>query len=571
MWCHERNQRRPMADLASVATLAVALLAGSSAAAEPAPPTLKVAGKASFNFEARRTGETFEVRATLSDEVGRPLPNAELRLRASQPAGTPALRRCGDPRSGSGAELLVATDKLGRVCVSAAGFSAGTLELGFQDPRGYLERATASVRLPEDVKPVFEVGFDPPVTTLALDQPAQELGLVARSLDGSPAPAGAELVLSLSAEGNERVLGRVALDGLAEVHRLTFVSSSFDRPGPARLLGRLMGRSGEELARVTLPVLRTATVQLQVAADATRGVEPGAMLSVRGASVLGPAPLGVVEARSLGRSVAAARMTNGLASLNLPSAGVAPLGRAVTLEYVGAGPGWLSGPPVELRVLPAGPSYGRYAPWILAAVFAALAVVLGWRRPPRSRPVAEAPAPRPRASVEVLESFGAEGGYQGFVRDAHEGVGISPAVVSLIGPGANRPVLFQTRTSAEGAFRVETSSFPSGTQVEVTAPFHATLVAALPGPGVLQLSLISRRRALLERLVRWAERRGKPWTRAVGEPTPAHIAEVAAQEAEPQVERWARGLEHLAFGPVPPDAASEQAAGVTDDPKVRLD
>jgi hypothetical protein len=560
-----------MADSASVVVVLTALLAGSSAAQQPSPPTLKVAGKASFHVEARSTGETFEVRATLADEVGRPLPNAELRLRVSQPAGTPTLRRCGDPRSGSGAELLLPTDKLGRVCVNASGVTAAVVELSYQDARGYLERATTSVRLPEDVKAVFEVGFDPPLTTLSLDQPVQELGLVARALDGSAAPPGAELLLLLSADGSERELGRAPLDGLAEVHRLTFVSGSFGGPGPARLIARLMSRSNEELTRATVPVLRSATVAVQVAPDQLRGVEPGSTLQVRAASVLGPAPAGVVEARSLGRSVAAAPVTNGAASLSLPGAGVGQLGGTLTLEYVGGGPGWLSAPPVELRVLPTGPSYGRYALWVLAAVLAALAVVLGWRRPPRPRPVAESPPSRPPASVEVLESFGAEGGYQGFVRDAHEGFGISPAVVSFIGPGANRPVLFQARTTSEGTFRVETSSFPPGTEVEVAAPSHATLVAALPGPGVLQLSLVSRRRALLERLVRWAERRGKPWTRALGEPTPAHIAEVASQEAEPQVERWARGLEHLAFGPVPPDAASEQAAGVTDDPKVRLD
>jgi hypothetical protein len=71
----------------------------------------------------------------------------------------------------------------------------------------------------------------------------------------------------------------------------------------------------------------------------------------------------------------------------------------------------------------------------------------------------------------------------------------------------------------------------------------------------------------MERLVRWAERRGKPWTRVLGEPTPADVANVASAEAEPDVERWARGLEQLAFGPTPPDAASEQASGVADDPK----
>jgi hypothetical protein len=153
------------------------------------------------------------------------------------------------------------------------------------------------------------------------------------------------------------------------------------------------------------------------------------------------------------------------------------------------------------------------------------------------------------------------------VRDAHDGIGISPAAVSFLGPGANRPVLLQVRTASDGSFRVQSAVFPDGTLVEVTSPFHATLTAPLPGPGVLELSLISRRRALMDRLVRWAERQGKPWIRASAEPTPADVASVASSEAEPDVERWARGLERLAFGPTPPDAASEQASGVADDPK----
>jgi len=542
-------------------------LVGSVAAADNAPPSLKVSGKASFSTEAHQRGDTFEVRAALADEVGRPLPSAEIHIRAASIDGPGTLHRCGDPRGEAGGELLASTDKSGRVCINVTGMRSGSVELSFQDPRGYLERASQLVRLPESVSTSFEVGFDPPLTALALDQPVQELGLVARAEGGAALPMGAELVLLLAENGRERELGRVALDGLGEVHRLSLVSASFGQPGPARLLGRLRARDGEELAQVGSVVLRTATVALHVGEGFGYGVEPGDTLQIHVASVLGPAPSGVVEARSRGLSVAAARVQDGVATLSLPSAPATLLGSSLTLEYVGQGAGWLSGPPFELRVLPAGPSYARYALWIAAAALAALAVVLSWRRPPRPRPSVASSPPRARASVEVLEAFSAGGGYRGLVRDAHDGVGISPAVLSFIGPGSNGPVLLQVRTSADGTFQVETSDFPDGTSLEVNAPFHATLSAPLPVPGVLELSLVSRRRALLDRLVRWAERRGKPWTRASGEATPAYIAGVASSEAEPQVERWARGLEHLAFGPVPPDAASEQVAGVAADPK----
>jgi hypothetical protein len=577
MWCNERNRLHSGSGLLAAAggrrvgvaaALCASLLWGAgSAAAEPTEPTLKVSGKASIVTEARATGDSFEVRATLGDEVGRPLPDSEIRIRTMSASTAATLHRCGDPRGEAGGELLLTTDKSGRVCITVTGMASGAVELSFQDPRGYLERATKLVRLPEGVATFFEIGFDPPVTALSLDQPVQELGLVARARSGATPPAAAELVLSLVADGGEQELARAALDGLGEIHRLSLVSSSFGHPGPARLVGRLRTHEGDELAQVSSAIMRNATVVLSLEGGLELGVEPGATLQLHAASALGPATSGVVEARSRGRSVAAARVTNGAATLSVPAAPATMLGSSLTLEFVGGSAGWLAGPPLELRVLAARPGYARYAFWIAAAALAALAVVFGWRRPPRPRPLAPAEPPKVRASVEVLETFGAGGGYQGHVRDAHDGTSISPAAVSFIGPGTTRPVLLQVRTATDGSFRVESATFPAGTLVEVSAPFHATLTAPLPVPGVIKLSLISRRRALMERLVRWAERRGKPWLRPTAEPTPAEIAATASLEAEPDVERWARGLERLAFGPVPPDAASEQASGVADDPK----
>jgi hypothetical protein len=274
-----------------------------------------------------------------------------------------------------------------------------------------------------------------------------------------------------------------------------------------------------------------------------------------------------VEARSDGRSIAAAPVRRGKATLTLPPQTVAPLGKSLTLEYVGEGPGWLSGPPLELDARPPARSYARYLPWIAAAALAALAVVLGWRRPARPRPSLPPPPSRARASVEVIESFGSGRGYQGMVCDAHEGTPISPAVVSIVTPGPHPRVVAQVRTSGDGTFGIEAPHLPEGALVEVTALYHATLIATLPGPGVLKLSLVTRRRALLDRLVRWAERRGVPWTRPGGDPTPAQVASVAESESEVTVGRWARAVEQLAYGPNSLDAAGEQAAGVAEDPK----
>jgi hypothetical protein len=167
----------------------------------------------------------------------------------------------------------------------------------------------------------------------------------------------------------------------------------------------------------------------------------------------------------------------------------------------------------------------------------------------------------------VLETFGPGGGYRGFVRDAHDGSGVAPALVTIVGAGSPGPVLAQARTAADGAFNIEAHRFPDGARVEVTSPYHATLTAPLPVPGVIELRLMSRRRALLTRLVRWAEIQGRPWSRSAGEPTPSDVAGTAALEGEPQVEAWARRVELLAFGSQAPDASAEQAAGVATDPK----
>ena len=448
-----------------------------------------------------------------------------------------------------------------------SGVTSGSLELSFADPRGYFAPASRSVALPESASEACEVGFDPPPSSLSLDQPLQSIGLVARSRANANLPEAAELVLSLAADGTERELTRVALDGFGEVHRLSLVSASFGSPGPARLVARLQAHGGQERARASVGILRTATVALELSPANADGVLPGATLKVRAASALGPAPSGVVEARSQGRSIAAAPVASGHATLTLPSSTAGTLGPVVTLEYVGEGPGWLSGPILELRSLPPARSYGRYALWITAALLAGLAVALGWRRPARAKPSVEASPVRPRASLEVIEALGAGAGYRGAVRDAHEGTPVSPAVLSFIAEGHGGRVLLQASTQPDGSFQVD-SSFPPGTRLEVAAPFHATLAAALPGPGVLQLSLVSRRRALLDRLVRWAERVGRPWTEPSGDPTPARVAAVAGQENEPEVERWARSLERLAYGPTPPDAVAEAAANVTDDPKL---
>jgi hypothetical protein len=77
----------------------------------------------------------------------------------------------------------------------------------------------------------------------------------------------------------------------------------------------------------------------------------------------------------------------------------------------------------------------------------------------------------------------------------------------------------------------------------------------LPEAGELDVALVLRKRALLDRLVAWARRRGLPFD-ARPEPTPGHVRRAAAGEFT--VARWADAVERAAFGGQVVDAHAEK-------------
>jgi hypothetical protein len=117
-------------------------------------------------------------------------------------------------------------------------------------------------------------------------------------------------------------------------------------------------------------------------------------------------------------------------------------------------------------------------------------------------------------------------------------------------------VLAETRTDAEGTFALEVEASRDARLI-VEGDLHATYEQPLPSPSVLRVALVTRRRALLDRLVRWAKSRGMPYDSSK-EPTPGHVRRVAVRTGTPQVEAWATKLEHTAFGPDDVTRAAEE-------------
>jgi hypothetical protein len=96
-----------------------------------------------------------------------------------------------------------------------------------------------------------------------------------------------------------------------------------------------------------------------------------------------------------------------------------------------------------------------------------------------------------------------------------------------------------------GAFVLPPLEVRPGDVLLAEGPLHATLRRPMPPAGELDVALVLRKRAILDRLVAWARRRGKPFD-ARPEPTPGHVRRAAA--AELGVALWADAVERTAYG-----------------------
>jgi hypothetical protein len=169
------------------------------------------------------------------------------------------------------------------------------------------------------------------------------------------------------------------------------------------------------------------------------------------------------------------------------------------------------------------------------------------------RKVGETIAPGPpsgRAGVQVLGPAPSATGWRGVVSDAHEGAPVAGATLLIIAPSfAGDGVVARAVTDERGAFLLD-AQHRSDARLVVEAPFHSTHEQALPPPSTLGVALVTRRRALLDRLVRWARRQGAPFDGSP-EPTPGHVRRVAARRNATEIEAWARKVEAAAYSPEP--------------------
>lgn len=580
---------RLAAPLVAVVLASLASVASSSFA--DAPPRIHLRGSAHIDAHWARAGGTHpgevSLAGTVVDDTARAVGGARVDLRVTGTDGTAlglvdaAPAACSEgasPPSIEGADVLVLpADDSGRFCVrlvlpafsSLAGGARGVWTAHLDSrATGPIDAAKLDVPIDLSLAPVT-LRFDPEPRNLHLDEdeglgPTRAFVAVASTESEGVTTGAAQVVLTLSNEtGAPLATATTDANGQA---RFDVPAGKLGPPGRGELRVAFAGSATAGAAMHAVPVERRTHVDI-AAPDAREGrlapgvpedgVEVHVVATLRCARLGCPgAPTGTIEVR-----VGDDEAISGAGSLAAGSeaqvvARYASQGESSQLHvrYVPDAP-WLQ-PGNELSLLQPvrPPSPWRKAPLLLAGLVAIAWLVLA-RLPPRktaaARASSSAPSPgaRPEAGVELVRAGPAAEGWTGKLRDAHDGNAIAGARVAVERRGFERiESIAETRTDASGFFALrlpQGGASQPGDELTCEGPLHGQLRRPLPAPGELDVALVLRKRALLDRLVAWARRRGLPFD-ARPEPTPGHVRRAAAGEFT--VARWADAVERAAFG-----------------------
>jgi len=556
------------------------LLAAPSAHAVSSAP-LKVRGSASIIASARASASSLEVRGSVTDDAGRPLGRAHLRMKVLNDSGRgvtlPVPEKCPPTLAVELARgfssipdtYILQTDTAGGFCLRVpSALTSGQVELSFEDDDGLFEPARQLLEI-DATRRTLTLAFSPQPQSLNLGHAHHTL-LVDTKLKQPPVERSAaerirlELLLrDGEADGPARRIANATVQAGSR-SQFDVPSSALGAPGRATLTVSFGGSETIQPAERSIVISRTAQVQLTLAeSGAASSWSSGTTLPLAVGYSGGAVPSGSVEARVMGRTVGIAPVRDGAANLVVRVESSRRHEVAVTLHYLPDAPWWRPGPPLEARVTTVSPASWTRWTWIALAGLVAGWTVLAWRRPRgrASREPAKPALPPGRPKLELLQRVAPNSGWTGRVLDAHDGQPIERAELQILGPTfRGSGTQHSTATAHDGSFSLPPvpAPWPEGTQLRVTGVFHATLEQPLPPEGEVLIHLTTRRRALLQRLSKWVERRGAPYAPPI-DPTPGEVASIGEHQGDRAVADWARGIEGAAYGPAPPSADMEQS------------
>ncbi len=585
-----------MLRLRSAFVLAASLVGvlSSGDVARAAPVRVHVRGAARIDAHASRSAGKLVLRGTLLDDTGAAIANDHVTVvlsLASAPgepldaftqAGPSAPEACSFAEPGAAApgadaprgpspafsfdaahRAVVPTDDGGHFCLRV-GLPVDKYVAHLAWPgAGWIDASTLDVAVDLSLRSVA-LAFSPERHELALDAPTPLiLETTATLTDDETVSAAPNLPLRVTNEAGTPLGSGVTND--SGRLRLYVDPSRLGPPGPGELRLLFDGSPGFAVSQYVARVERRTHVVTSVpeARGGTLDVatpEEGIAVSALVRTPSGdPVPSGSVEALVGSRLVGAGPVEAGAATMTMmfPASPATPK-EEMRLRYVPEAPWFLPGPETSLELRLRTPSPFRKLP-LLAAGLGVIAWLVLSRTARGRRPAAE-PRPGPpassgEASVQVVRSVrSARAGWTGRVVDAHEGEPVPEARVVIERGKAERRVIASTLASEGGRFELRADEAQQGDLFVVEAPAHARLQRPLPPFGEIEVALVSRRRALLDRLVAWARARGGAFD-AKPEPTPGHVRRAAA--ASFATARWADAVERTAYGPEVVDARAE--------------
>ncbi len=521
------------------------------------------------------------VEGSVDDDVGNHVAGERVELRAEQVFGIPGsdVRRGGTeeakvrfdepsaatscdtaetPLQRAGDAVFVTTDVTGRFCAQLS-LPFERYRVALSTPGSALMDPGAAELLVDTARRSVSLRFDGVPRRISLDK--DEHTFVGAAFIEDEGVAVAAQLLPLTLVVGTGTIVATENTGPSGVATFRVQSAALGGPGLGELRLSFPGDSETGSASTTMSIEKRARVSLSLdrPVEPTSSPEDGVPLDVRVSSRAGVSPSGLVEARLGDRVVGAGPVREGAAHFAVaftPSARGTP---TLSIRFVPDAAWWEAPDALNVQIPIASTPVWRKLPLALAGILVALFIVLG--RVGRVRTVPRAPktlkSERPlRAGVAVVEvARDAGAGYRGRVVDAHDR---SPVVGARVYVEASdfrgTEVLASDFVNDQGEFKLPALSLANRPDIVVDAPLHASLRKPLPAAGVLEIALVSRKRALLDRLVEWARLRGKPFD-ARPEPTPGHVLRAAVPESAPA--RWAAATEAAAFGPDPVDGRAE--------------
>jgi hypothetical protein len=551
--------------LGRIAPLAAVLAIAHSVGSQPAraAPRVRVRGGSRIEMKASGPAAGLTVSGTVLDEVGAPIARARV---VATPLADPdvavpwaSVSPCGQSPGATFSphtDHAFDTDDAGGFCLTAR-LDRGHATLRAVFGGDTLHQGTRTDIVWDAAQRSATMSFAPRPERVDLDAAHAR---VAVRLAGAPGSSVRGLVVRLEDEGHPLLAeARTDDEGVA---RLEVPTSKLGGPGIGALRAQFAGTTELSAAETTAAVTRFARVRVTPEAEMVRAdPERGVGVLVRVETSRGPVTAGSVEARLGASVVGTAPVQRGVADLLATFASSrGEKGWALELRYASDTPFYAAGAPAVVRVVPVRAG----GAWRVVPVLAALAVagwlLRGWRRPKRREPRrGERIEPTGAASVEVVGAAKARGTWSGRVVDAHDAAPVPRARVRVIAPSfVDLDVVAEVFADDAGGFSFHVASAERDLRMRVEAPMHAEIDRALPPPSEMVIALVSRRRMLLERLVGWARRAGRPWDEPP-EPTPGHVARVAraGRRARDEIALWAQNVERKAYGPEPVGARED--------------